>query len=374
MAARARGLDGARPHGHDCPPMPDATPILVYGAYGYTADLVLRRAREVGIAPGAAGRDAARTEAAARRHGLTWRASGLEDAGALDRLLHGVRVVLHCAGPFARTSRPMADACLRRGVHYLDVTGELEVFEALAARDAEAKRAGVVLLPGTGFDVVPSDCLAAHLARRMPDAVGLSLAFRTVGGISRGTMTTTIENAGKGGAIRRGGKIVKVPAAWHAREIDFGEGRPRLAVSIPWGDVSTAYHSTGIPDVVVYMAVSPAQRRQVVLTRWLGWLLSSGFMQRRLLTGVKAGAAGPTDAARASGASLLWGEAHDGRGRRISSRLRCPEAYTLTAMTAVECARRVLAGEVPPGFHTPSRAFGADFITTFDGVERMDVS
>ena len=353
--------------------MPDSTPILVYGAYGYTGDLVLRRAREVGIAPIAAGRDAAQTEAVAGRYGLTWRSASLDDAAALDRMLDGVRVVLHCAGPFARTSRPMADACLRRGVHYLDVTGELEVFEALAARDAEAKRAGIVLLPGTGFDVVPSDCLAAHLARRLPGASALSLAFRIVGGISRGTLTTTIENSGKGGAIRSGGKIVSVPAAWRAREIDFGDGTPRLAVSIPWGDVSTAYYSTGIPDIAVDMAVSRAQHRQMVMSRWLGWLLSSGFVQRRLLAKVKAGAAGPTDAQRASGASILWGEVNDDRGYRISSRLRCPEAYTLTAMTAVESARRVLAGEVAPGFDTPSRAFGPDFITTFDGVVRTDV-
>ena len=353
--------------------MPEPTPILVYGAYGYTGDLVLRRAREAGVGVIAAGRDASRTEQSGRAHGFPSRAASLDDAAALDRLLDGVRVVLHCAGPFARTARPMVEACLRHGVHYLDVTGEIEVFEALAARDAEAKRAGIVLLPGTGFDVVPSDCLAAHLARRLPGAVGLVLAFRIVGGISRGTMTTTVENAGKGGAIRKACRIVPVPAAWRERSIDFGDGRPRLAVSIPWGDVSTAWHSTGIRDVVVYMAMSPAQRRQLVMSRWLGWLLASGFMQRRLLAKVKAGAAGPTDAQRASGASLLWGEAHDDRGSRIGSRLRCPEAYTLTAMTAVECARRVLAGEVPPGFQTPSRAFGPDFILGFDGVTREDL-
>ena len=354
--------------------MPDATPILVYGAYGYTGDLVLRRARDVGIAPIAAGRDAARTQAAAATYGLASRAAALDDAAALDRMLDGVKVVLHCAGPFARTSRPMADACLRRGVHYLDVTGELEVFEALAARDAEAKRAGVVLLPGTGFDVVPSDCLAAHLARRLPDATSLTLAFRIVGGISRGTLTTTTENVGKGGAIRRGGKIVPVPAAWRTQEINFGDGTPRLAATIPWGDVSTAYHSTGIPDIAVYMAMSPTQLRQVKMSRWLGWLLASGPVQRMMLGKIKSGAAGPTDEQRARGQSLLWGEATNARGQRVESRLRCPEAYALTAMTAVECARRVLAGDVPAGFQTPSRAFGPDFITKFDGVTRADVS
>ena len=347
--------------------------ILVYGAYGYTGELVLRRAREQGVAVVAGGRDAARTEAAARTHGFAARSASLDDRAALDRLLDGVRVVLHCAGPFAHTSRPMVDACLRRGVHYLDVTGEIEVFEAVAARDDEAKRAGVVLLPGVGFDVVPSDCLAAHLARRLPSATSLSLAFRTTGGISRGTATTMAENAGKGGAVRRGGRIVRVPAAWRSRRIDFGDGRPRLAVTIPWGDVSTAYHSTGIGNVEVYTAMSPAQRRSLVASRWIGWLLASGPVQRAMRKRIRAGAPGPDDARRASGVALLWGEARDDAGGRAESRLRCPEGYTLTAMTAVESARRVAAGEVRPGFATPSRAFGPDYILVFDGVERVDV-
>jgi short subunit dehydrogenase-like uncharacterized protein len=349
-------------------------PILVYGAYGYTGGLVLRRARELGVTVEAAGRDAARVADVARSFGIAHRAASLDDPAALDRLLDGVTVVLHCAGPFARTSRPMVDACLRNGVHYLDVTGELEVFEAVAARDAEARAAGVVLLPGVGFDVVPSDCLAAHLARRLPTATRLALAFRTTGGLSRGTATTMAENAGQGGAVRRAGRIVRVPAAWRSRSIDFGDGRARLAVTIPWGDVSTAYHSTGIGDVEVYTAMSPAQRRALVASRYVGWLLRSGPVQRRMLARIRAGAPGPDDARRARGSALLWGEAADAEGRRVETRLRCPEGYTLTAMTALECARRVLAGEARPGFLTPSRAFGPDFVTTFDGVTRTDIT
>ena len=353
--------------------MTQPPPLLVYGAYGYTGDLVLRRARELGLQVVAAGRDHERTQVAARRHGFPYRVAALEDTVALDAMLRDVRVVLHCAGPFSRTARPMVEACLRARVHYLDVTGELEVFEAIAGRDAHAREAGVVLLPGTGFDVVPTDCLAAHLAARLPSATRLALAFRTTGGLSRGTATTMAENAGKGGAVRRGGRIVGVPSGWRARAIDFGDGRgPRLAVTIPWGDVSTAFHSTGIPDVEVYTAMVPAQRRALVASRYLGWLLSSGFVRERVLRRIRAGAAGPDDARRAGGRSWLWGEATDAAGRTATSRLACPEGYTLTAMTAVECARRVLAGDVRPGFQTPSRAFGADFILTFDGVTRTD--
>src|SRR5687767_1916180 len=150
--------------------------------------------------------DAVRTQAEALD--LQWRAAALDDPAELDAALAGATVVLHCAGPFAHTWRTMSDACLRARAHYLDITGEVAVFEGLAARDVEARSAGIMLLPGTGFDVVPSDCLAAHLARRLPGAVSLSLAFRAIGGASRGTLSTMVEGLGGTGAIRKNGKIV----------------------------------------------------------------------------------------------------------------------------------------------------------------------
>ena len=186
--------------------------------------------------------------------------------------------VLHCAGPFAHTSRPMADACLRVGTHYLDITGEAAVFEALAARSAEARAAGVMLLPGTGFDVVPSDCLAAHLKRRLPSATRLALGFQSLGRLSRGTATTMAENVHRGGLVREGGVLRRVPTAWKVRAIDFGCG-PVKAITIPWGDVSTAYHSTGIPNIEVYMAAPLGRRLAARASRYLGWLLGSRAVQ-----------------------------------------------------------------------------------------------
>jgi short subunit dehydrogenase-like uncharacterized protein len=229
-----------------------------------------------------------------------------------------------------------------------------------------------MLFPGAGFDVVPSDCLAAHLARRLPSATSLRLAFQAVGGASRGTLTTMAENAGRGGAVRRGGRIVPVPAAYRSMEVDFGRG-PVGVTTIPWGDVSTAYHSTGIPDVEVYTRVPRSQARMLRATRHLGWLLGSAPVQRLLKRAIRRGPPGPTPEQRARGLSLLWGKVEDGEGRRAVSRLRTPEGYTLTARTAVEAVRRVLAGDAPAGFQTPSRAYGADWILEFEGVEREDV-
>jgi short subunit dehydrogenase-like uncharacterized protein len=228
-----------------------------------------------------------------------------------------------------------------------------------------------MLLPGVGFDVVPSDCLAAHLKRRLPTATALSLGFQAIGRFSRGTATTMVENLAKGGMIRRGGVLTGVPSAWRTRTIDFGRG-PVRAMTIPWGDVATAYRSTGIPDIEVYMAAALSQVAVARLLRLFGWAVGSRMVQNFLKRRIKAGPAGPTDEERARGESLLWGEATDIHGGRVASRIRGPEGYTLTASSAVAIVARVLKDETPPGFQTPSLAYGPDFVLTLPGVSRSD--
>ena len=347
--------------------------FLLYGSNGYTGRLIAQRATERGLRPVLAGRNAEAVGAQAVELSLPHRAFALDDRQALEDALAEVPLVLHCAGPFAHTSRPVADACLRTGTHYLDITGEIPVFEALAARGREAAAAGVMLLPGVGFDVVPSDCLAAHLKRRLPSANHLVLAFEGLGGgISRGTATTMVENLGRGGAVRRDGTIQPVPAAWMTRRVDFGHG-PVSVTTIPWGDVSTAYYSTGIPNIEVYTRTGRWGNRALVASRHLGWLLGSAPVQRLLKGAIQRGQPGPSDEERARGESRLWGEVADEQGRRAAARLRTPEGYTLTALTAVAAVEKVLEGQAPTGFQTPSLAFGPDFILGVGGVVREDL-
>lgn len=344
---------------------------LLYGAGGYTGRLILTECLARGLRPILGGRSEAVRELAAA-HGLESRILGLDDPAALRRALAGIRAVLHAAGPFSRTSRPMADACLATGAHYLDITGEIGVFEALAARTDEAVAKGVMLLPGVGFDVVPSDCLAAHLKRRLPDAVRLRLAFQSTGGLSRGTATTMVENAGRGGAIRRAGVITPVPAGWKTIRVDLGSG-PVDVTTIPWGDVATAWYSTGIPDIEVYTRTSAALRFALKVSRRLSRVLASESLQRRLKARIQRGAPGPDEAARARGTSRIWGEVENPAGQRASARLTGPEGYTMTARTAVAALTRTLAAAATPGFRTPSLAFGPDFILSIEGVTREDL-
>ena len=346
--------------------------ILIYGANGYTGELIVELAVLEGATPILAGRSEDKVRPLAAAHDLDCRIFSLDDRAAVDEGLKDIGVVLHCAGPFSRTSKPMAEGCIRNGAHYLDITGEIEVFEAMATLDNEAKSGGVMLMPGTGFDVVPTDCLAAHLKGRMPEAVSLTLAFQGVGKPSRGTATTMIEGIGNGGFIRKDGVLTEGPSAWKEKDIDFGNG-PVSCMTIPWGDVSTAYHSTGIPNIMVFMAAPAQLRNMAKFSRTFGWLLMSRPVQALLKRQIQAGPAGPSDADRKKGKSLLWGRVEDGAGKVMESRLQTLEGYTLTALTAWDIAKRSAAGEAVAGFQTPSKVFGPDYVLEFEGSTRQDL-
>lgn len=343
--------------------------FLVYGANGYTGELIAREAVKRGLRPILSGRSQNKIEPLAKELNLTFRTFSLEDKKSLEYTLKEVDFVIHCAGPFSLTSQKMVEACLRFGKHYLDITGEISVFEAMAKLDEAAKKAGAMIMSGVGFDVVPSDCLAVHLKNKLPSATNLTLAFYGLGGISHGTQATMTMNIGNGGAIRRNGEIVRVPAAYKTREIDFGEFT-KNAVTIPWGDVATAYYSTQIPNIEVYTVVPNAQLKLLKLSRYLGRFLKTKFVQNYLQKQIPEG--GPSDEERAKGKTYLWGEASDEQGNRVEARLVCPEGYTTTVLTALKIAEKILDGNFCAGFQTPAKCYGADLILEIEGTERSE--
>lgn len=344
--------------------------FLIYGANGYTGELITRHAVERGMRPILAGRNAIAIEELAKKHHLDYRVFALDETARLDAALHEVDMVLHCAGPFSITSRTMVEACLRNKKHYTDITGEISVFETAAALDDRAKASEVMVMPGVGFDVVPSDCLARHLKDRLPSATHLSLAFYGMGRISHGTQATMTMNVGRGGAIRKDGKITAVQAAWKTREIDFGEVK-KLGVTIPWGDVSTAYYSTGIPNIEVFTVMPKQNLKMLKMSRYIGWLLATKPVQDYLQKQIPPG--GPSDEERAKGKTLLWGEASDLNGNRVVSRMQGPEGYTITALAALNIAQKILDGNFKPGYQTPAKAYGADLVLEIEGMSRQDV-
>ncbi len=349
--------------------------FMIYGANGYTGKLIARMAVERGMKPLLAGRNEEELAEMSKQLKLPYQVCSLDDTKSLNDLVLSVKVVLHCAGPFEDTALPMIKACIKNKTHYLDITGEIAVFEMLAQMNERFKEAEIMVLPGVGFDVVPSDCLAAYLKSRLPTSTHLTLAFTSVGGgISHGTATTMIRGLDKGGAVRERGIIKEVPNAFKKRSFEFWRGSRKLeAVTIPWGDVSTAYYSTGIPNIEVYTPVSPTALWFMKNANSMKWLLKRNFVKGFLQKAVDARPSGPSERQRKKASSFLWGEVTDSQGNKVSARLSGPEGYTITALTALASVRQVLNGKFKVGFQTPSTAYGYDFIMKIPGIVREDV-
>ncbi|RTE87024.1 MULTISPECIES: trans-acting enoyl reductase family protein [Gammaproteobacteria] len=336
---------------------------MIYGAYGYTGELITHHAKKMGYQPILAGRNEGKTQELAERTQLEYRVFDL-NADEIKENLKDVDLVVHCAGPFEITAEPMMKACIEASTHYLDITGEISVFELAHSLRNEAEAANIVLCPGVGFDVIPTDCLAARLKSQMPDATQLKLGFDSRSRMSRGTSKTSVRRLGEGGAVRKDGKIINVPLAYKTEEINFGDGK-KLAMTIPWGDVSTAYYTTGVPNIEVYIPASPKLVKSLKRLNYVLWFLKLGFVQNWLSKKVDKQPAGPDSKEREKLATWVWGEISNERGETITLREKVLNGYTLTARGATELAIYVLRNQLKPGFYTPSRLYGAKLIDRF---------
>jgi short subunit dehydrogenase-like uncharacterized protein len=346
---------------------------MIYGAYGYTGRLLAERAKAKGLTPILAGRRADALATLGEALGLETRAFALDDPDELDQHIADMRVVVHCAGPFSATAEPMMQACIRTGVHYCDITGEVDVFLRAAELSAEAEKAGVVLCPGVGFDVIPTDCVAARLAEAMPDATQLCLGFDSRSPFSPGTAKTSVEGLKLGNRVRRDGKVVPIGLGALQRRIDFGDGE-KHAVAIPWGDVATAFHTTGIGNITVYIPMSPRKGQQLKRLNWLRPILGLGpvqiFLKRKIERSVK----GPDAALREKCPTYVWGEVSNAKGEVKQARVITANGYEVTVNGCLMAVETLTKPDVGAGFATPSKLMGSEAVERLPGSSQITIS
>ena len=321
--------------------------LLIYGATGYTGRLVAERAVQTGLDVTVAGRDAGKVRELAGSLGVESRVFDVDDVDAVRNALQDVDCVLNVAGPFRHTARQLMDAAIEAGVHYLDTTAELEIFALAESKDAEASRAGVMVMSGTGWDVVPSDSLALHTARRVPDAEKLTIALRVTGGFSRGSLASSAGIEDLGTLVRRSGRLTRLDEA-ATRPFDFGNG-PEDCVPAPMGDLITGLRSTGIGNIEVFLGTD------------------AGFPD------VDGASPGPTADERSQGRYLALAEVTGRDGHVARSLIDTPTGYTFTQLSSVEIARRVLDGQLTAGFQSPASAYGPELATGIADTTIVDL-
>ena len=346
--------------------------LMIYGATGYTGRLTVQRAMERGLRPLLGGRNKEKLQRLAEAFGCEYRVFSLAEPRQLEEALTDVAVVLNMAGPFVMTATPLADVCLHTGVHYLDITGEIAVFAALALRDGEARAKKVMLMPGVGFAIVPSDCLAAHLVQRLPGAQRLFLGISRAESKSRGSIKTMIDLITDKVTIRSNGHLLSIPMGVLEKEIDYGYGA-RTSTAVSWGDVFTAFYTTGIPNIEVYAEVNPLERQALWLSSSFAWWLSTAPAQLLLKVQAELLPEGPSMQDLTFAGRSIVAEAEDDWGKRVRSRLYTPDGYTFTAVTALAIVEKIFGGDFAVGFQTPAQVYGADFILAFDNVFRQDL-
>ncbi|MBL7838554.1 MAG: saccharopine dehydrogenase NADP-binding domain-containing protein [Cyclobacteriaceae bacterium] len=348
--------------------------IIVYGSYGYTGKLIVNELRQKKYNVILAGRNHDALQKQFNETGYPFVVVDISDSEALKKLLLQATLVIHCGGPFRFTAKQMVDACIETKTHYTDITGEWQVFELLAGYDEAAKQAGVQLMPGTGFDVVPSDCLAVHLKQRLSSATHLQLAFAMVpGGMSRGTKKSMTESLGHGGIMRKGNELVPFTLGKDVLDLDFGKFTAKTT-RIQWGDISTAWRSTGIPTIEVFAGADEKAVRSLRLSNYLGFLLRKRWMKDFMLKQIDKGKAGPSEDHLLNGKCYLRGTVWDAAGNIKTSLFNGPNAYLLTAKTAVLIAEKVMNRNFHPGYKTPAMEYGADLVLEVAGTERKDLS
>jgi len=343
--------------------------ILIYGSYGYTGNLISEIAAQKRLPVILSGRNQEKLVKQGERLKLPVKKASVESTGELDEVLSDAQVVIHCAGPFIHTWKPMAEACLRNQCHYLDITGEVAVFESIKVMNKRFLEQNLMAMPGVGFDVVPTDCMAAYLYQSMPDATHLELGFMGIGGgISHGTAKTMVENLGRGGLIRENGDLKRVPSAYKAKSINFGR-KSIDAVTIPWGDLSTAYTTTGIPNISVYMAATKGMIRGMKLSNFLAPVLKLNSVKNWLKKRIEAKPTGPDKDQRKNGKSMIWGRVENSIGAAKEAVFETKEGYQLTAEMSLLIAEKVMTGECRPGYQTPADLFGDDLIFEIEKTE-----
>jgi short subunit dehydrogenase-like uncharacterized protein len=347
--------------------------LMIYGANGYTGRLIAREAAKRNMQPMLAGRNREQVVALSQELNLPYRVFGLSDQAEIVRNLSGISVVLHCAGPFSQTSAPMLQACLAAKAHYLDITGEIDVFEACHRADPQAKHQGIVVLPGAGFDVVPTDCVSALLKRKMPNAQFLVIAFEAGGGPSPGTAKTSVEGLASGCRARVDGHLKRVPLGWKDRTFTR-DGKQRTAMTIPWGDLYTAFVSTGIRNIETYMVVSPKTIANARRMRMFQPFLKMGVVQNYLKRKIERSNRGPSDERRRDNGCYVWGEVTDGSGNHAKLSIAGPNGYDLTVTASLGIAEHLLHPTAPisGGYFTPSQLMGAEYVLGLPGIRRVE--
>ena len=344
---------------------------MIYGANGYSGKLVAQLAVNKGYKPILAGRNESAIIKMANDFGLDSRVFGLENENSLAEELKDINLVLNCAGPFVETAEPFVKACLKHGVHYLDLSGELEVFEYCYSHGDEAKEKGILICPGVAFDVVPTEAIAAKLKAAMPDATTLKLGFDGDMSLSPGSSITLLKGIGNPNLslfmVRENNILEKAQKPkFENLAYEYG-GKRHKSMTLTWADLNAAHYSTDIPNIYVFIKATLTNRLSFAYMQLVSGVFKSKLIQAISQRFIKVLIKGPTLKDLENNRMLVFGEISNIEGQTKRLYLNVSHGYKFTSQSALAFVDYCLNNNVSPGYCTPSQLTGPDFVLGFTG-------
>ncbi|HWQ84838.1 MAG TPA: saccharopine dehydrogenase NADP-binding domain-containing protein [Anaerolineales bacterium] len=344
---------------------------MIYGATGYTGRLIAQEAVRRGHRPILAARSALKLAPLAEQLGLEHLVLDLSSNRVLAKAVTPYQAVLNAAGPYSSTGRLILDTCLLTQTHYLDINGEIPFLEYVLSQDQAARRKAITLLPGAGFDVVPTDCMAGYVTSQLTDPCYLDIAISGGSQASAGTRRSSLEILANGGQVRRSGRLMSFPLGFDGRNVRFAD-RSRPVIPVPWGDLSTAYYSTAVPNITTFMAFSPGSIRLLrgvgrAIPAILRWTRLRRWLQSRQGPSGK----GPDPVSNQDHRSQIYVRAINGSGQIAQAWLETLDGYRFTAFSAVSCLETVLQKQAAGAF-TPVQLLGMDWVLSVEHTRRLD--
>ncbi len=345
---------------------------MLYGCTGYSGKLIARECHRQGLKPILAGRSESKVRQLAEEFGFEFRVFDLADSKQIESALTDCFMIFNAAGPFTQTCEPILSACLKLGVHNLSLVGEVPLLESLQKYDQAAKEAGITVGIGLGYDVIPTDCIANILKERMPDATHLTIMMQGTSHMSPGSTKEMIEQLGEQPFwARKNGELIE--SAAKTKKIDVGLGET-LAMTIAWGDISSAYFSTNIPNIEVYATLSRIEVLMMQAISKLKPLIRIKRVQGWINKVIDLTVKGPSDFVLEETPVYFLGEVSNAKGDVIQAKLETASGYRLTYLGAVFGIKHVLENAVKTGYQTPAQLLGSNAIEQIEGSTKIEVN
>jgi len=325
--------------------------LLIYGAAGYTGKIIAVRAKELNLDFEIAGRDTQQTRKLAEELGVDYHIFDVDTDYAWQKALQDKQVLINAAGPFKFTAGQAMRACLKAGVHYLDISAELETYRLAEALDNEAKATGIQLISGAGL-FVSYDALVVHLSKMVAEPEYLKVGFRHYGGFSKGSVLSSKHIADLGILIRRNGHLIDYPDA-KSKIFSFGNEEVEC-MPTPLGGIILSYKSTGIPNIEEFFSLKlPASELSDLTLESLP--------------------DGPSKDERASGRNGIAAELTGRDGKVVKAWVDAPSGYDLTPLSVVAVAHRILNDDFKIGYQSPGSAYGEAILKDIPNTYLVDM-